>query len=580
MKLLLAKGGRTGYHIVVGKDAPDADKFAARELANFLFEITGAAFTFSFERGSAEKIIAVGQAAAAEAGFALEADLGLETLVHDTNGGDVALYGGQPRGTLYAMYDFLDGLGCRWFTPTVSRIPRLPDLEIFVQKKRFTPVLEYRDHNYHFMREDPVFAARNKINGAMTRLMPEMGGRIKYGPFVHTFEKLMSPKDYFEEHPEYFSMVKGERISEKTQLCLTNPDVHKIVCGEIRKWLTEDPTLTIISVSQNDWSNPCECPECKKVDELTGSNAGTMIMFLNKVAETLEPEYPHVVFDTLAYSYTRKTPKGIKPRHNVCVRLCSIECCYSHPYGQCDGMPDIFAREVTDNVHSDQSFASDLREWAKICDRLYIWDYVTNFANYCMPFPNFHVLADNIKFLTANSVRGIFEQGNSTSGGGADLNELRCYMISRLLWDPHCDIEAEKKMFLEEFYGEAASAVSEYIDLMREAVVADGVHMGIYEPPEFHHLTDAALTRAEEILSAPEEELMRDMTRLVRLKRAQLPLKFVRMRHKVKPEAIDRELIEVFFELAKTAGISRVSEIRTLEYSKNHLLEKGTLYTF
>ena len=38
--------------------------------------------------------------------------------------------------------------------------------------------------------------------------------------------------------------------------------------------------------------------------------------------------------DTLAYRYTRQAPKTIKPADNVIIRLCSIECCFSHPLAE------------------------------------------------------------------------------------------------------------------------------------------------------------------------------------------------------------------------------------------------------
>ena len=84
-------------------------------------------------------------------------------------------------------------------------------------------------------------------------------------------------------------------------------------------------------MSQNDNRNYCTCDKCAASDVREGSPAGTLLRFVNAVADDIAKDYPDVVIDTLAYQYTRPVPKITRPRPNVCVRLCSIECCFSHP---------------------------------------------------------------------------------------------------------------------------------------------------------------------------------------------------------------------------------------------------------
>src|SRR5665647_2754084 len=75
-------------------------------------------------------------------------------------------------------------------------------------------------------------------------------------------------------------------------------------------------------------------------------------------------------------------PRNIKPRHNVVVRLCSIECCFAHDFKSCP---------------ENKSFLDDLKGWSAIAPHMYIWDYVVNFSHYVMPYPNFRVLQSNIQ---------------------------------------------------------------------------------------------------------------------------------------------------------------------------------------
>ena len=73
-------------------------------------------------------------------------------------------------------------------------------------------------------------------------------------------------------------------------------------------------TASIFSVSQNDTFNNCQCEQCKAVDDAEGSPAGSLLKFVNAVAESIEKDHPKIRIDTLAYQYTRKPPKTIRPR--------------------------------------------------------------------------------------------------------------------------------------------------------------------------------------------------------------------------------------------------------------------------
>ncbi len=333
--ILLCDGGKTGYTILVSGTATESEKHAADDLARFLHEISGATFpvrqTDSPPAADA-KVIVVGQGL--HKSFVSDTELtglGHEGYIVRTRGPALAIVGGRPRGTLYGVYSFLeDALGCRWFTPDVSRIPHQARIELKSLDRTVVPVLEYRSTDYPNSR-DADWAVRNKINGTQTNLDATRGGKIVYGPFVHTFNSILNPDEQFDRHPEYFSEVNGARLKERTQLCVTNPEVTRLTIDTVRKWMREQPQATIFSVSQNDWYNFCTCPKCTALAKQEGSPMGPYLKFVNTVAEVVEKEFPDKAVDTLAYQFTRKPPANIKPRPNVIVRLCSIECCFSHP---------------------------------------------------------------------------------------------------------------------------------------------------------------------------------------------------------------------------------------------------------
>jgi hypothetical protein len=452
--LALAKGGQAACVIVRQPGATAAEQSAVAELADTLRELTGAEFKVVEATNAPAEAIIVGPGPAARAAFpGVPFDaLGAEEIVIKTDGSRLLLAGGRPRGTLYAVVHFLQRqCGARWWTPWAATIPRQPELQVSTLDLRYAPPFESRDP-YWYPAFNGRWAARNFSNSQSANLPEELGGCIRYKGFVHTFFPLVPPEEHFAQHPEWFSLLQGKRTHNEAQLCLTNPDLREQVVGRVKQWLRESPEARIVSVSQNDWYGCCECEKCQALDDAEGSHAGSLLEFVNFVAERIEKEFPQVAVDTLAYQYTRQPPKTIKPRPNVIVRLCSIECNFREPL----------------DAPANAKFAEDIRGWAKICNRLYIWDYTTDFAHYLQPHPNWFVVGPNLRFFAANHVRGVFEQG-AYQGFGSEFAELRGWVLAQLLWNPQQDDRALIKEFLDGYYGPSAPVIWRYLELMHGA---------------------------------------------------------------------------------------------------------------
>ena len=510
-------GGRrltAATHAVVIPDRPTPqEKHAARDLAHHLKLVTGETIPVRRDGRAEGRIpILVGKCRSLDklSGRIDWDALGTEGIHIRTVGRKLVLAGGQ-RGVLYACYTFLeDFLGVHWFAPDCTVYPREGSFNFRGLDVRYVPALEYRQP-FTFCGFDADWAVRNKSNGEATRLDTARGGKIVYEGFVHTFFPLVPPKKFFAIHPEYFSELDGQRRHERAQLCLTNPDVEDITVRTAKRWLRKNPETNIISVSQNDWHGNCQCANCQAVDAEEGSPAGTLLRFVNRVAERLEGEFPHVAIDTLAYQYTRKPPKITRPRPNVIVRLCSIECSFSQPLG---------------TGEQNQSFREDIEGWGQICRRLYIWDYVTNFHHYLQPHPNLRVLQPNIQFFVRNGVRGIFEQGGFQSPGG-ELQELRTWLLGKLLWDPDADVEQLMATFLDGYYGLAAPLLHQYIDLMHDSVEGTGTYLGCYCPTDAPFLSPKVLAEAGTLFDRAEEAASDDAVLHRRVRTARMGLLYV-----------------------------------------------------
>ena len=552
---------RPETHAIVTPDEPTAqEEHAARDLRRHLELVTGQAFPLVREAELGERTpLAVGKCRLLK-GLGVRVDfegLGLEG-IHIETAGPALVLAGNRRGVLYAAYTFLeDYLGCRWFTPDCSYWPQKGTIAVPAISRRYVPPLEYRATDYPNSR-DADWAVRNKINGTITRLDEKRGGKISYHHFVHTFNSLVSPDQYFDEHPEYFSMINGQRVKDHTQLCLTNPEVIELGKQRVRRWIEERPEATIISVSQNDWHNYCQCPDCTALAEREGGQAGPLIHFVNAIADDIREDYPHIIIDTLAYQYTRQPPKRVRPVPNVAVRLCSIECCFIHPL-------------ETDPFN--KTFVDDIVGWNEICDRLHIWDYVINYAHSICPFPNLYVLKPNINFFIDHGVTGIYEEANYYSKGG-ELAELRTYIMAKTLWDPSYDTDVVIDEFLKGYYGRAAKPIRQYLDLVHESAQSKPeMHVRIYSPPGVGYLTPEVLTRSVGLFDEAEGAVRDDATLLHRVQVARLPLIYSRValsRGGAYREDGDRlvqegdadvgALLDRFERICKAEGVTRVRE--------------------
>ena len=566
MSIALAKERQALAAIVIPAEATLQEKYASEELRNYLDLMTSAVFEIVSSPYQGLQI-ALGRAAQ----DLMEPDqtLGEDGFCIRTLPNGIAVDGGK-RGVIYGVYELLERLGCRFFTPECEKVPNLVDLEVQDIDTRQVPVLEHRDHNYYFYHTCPRFAVKSRINGHSAAIPEKFGGYQSYLWFVHTFEQLVPTDIYGESHPEYFALFDGKRctLKHRTQLCLSNPEVLKIATETARKALREHPETRIISISQNDISRGCECPACRAIDREEGSPSGTLLRFVNAIAEALEPEFPQVVFDTLAYNHTRPVPKITHPRHNVCVRLCSIECCFSHPFETCDD-----DRGVTLPDGTRSSVINDLRQWGAYHDRLYIWDYTTCFAHYAAPFPNWRTLQPNMQAFVRNHVKGVFEQGNSGSRGGVDLNELRAYVISKLLWDANCDVKKHIEEFTDYYYGAAGPCIREYIDTLCDKAEKDNIHVGFNDQTDTPLYADVVLDQLDEIMDRAEKAVQGDPLRMWRVGKARLSVRWVRLKNDAMlKNQLDPETVNRFFTDWRAYGMGRLDEWVSQETTHRALL--------
>jgi len=462
------------------------------------------------------------------------------------------------------VYTFLeDYVGVRFLTRDHTYVPAIGTWRVVGPLDRFYhPPLRFRWSYYGETNQNPAFAARIRVNTVAGAA--KLGGKTGLNLINHSFHRQLSAQTYGKEHPEYFALVEGERKLDVggggPELCLTNPDVLRIVTDSVMDALKQNPGLENISVSQNDNNKYCRCERCAALDRREGTPMGSLLTFVNAVADEVAKQYPDVMVGTLSYWYSRKPPKTIKPRPNVQIQLCSIECCVLHPIN------DLSCKK---NVQ----FCQDLADWGSICKNISIWNYNTNFSNYLLPCPNLRVIESNIRYFVTNNAMGIFMQaaGNAL---GAELSELRNYVMANLLWDPSKSGRKLADEFLDLHYGRSADPIRRFINLTHDKALASGLHPNCFGKAK-NYAVDASIAQAGLDAFAEAMELAENETVRARVEKASIcayraaiePIWYIKDRSKLDPGLAQRmqPLTQTFLELCAKHGVTRVSEHSAIE---------------
>jgi len=519
---IATRGQPASYIIVLPSKASPSQQHAAEELQTFIERLSSVRLPIVTDDAPLPKhAILLGDTRYTRqflGGNADVASLGDDGFRLKTAPPHLIICGGPVRGTLYGVYEALERFGgCRWFASWHAAIPRLDAFVVPSIDETQRPSFAMREP-FWFDFFDGDLAVRNKCNGNAMRLTAKHGEKIRFGGglFVHTFETLCPPKEFFDKHPEYFSEINGKRVKEHSQLCLTNPNVVRIVTERLLARIRKDPTAKLFSVSQNDWYNFCTCAACKALDDREESHAGTMIAFVNQVAEAVEKEFPNVWIETLAYQYTRKPPKTVRPRANVVPRLCTIECDFAQPL-------DLSAFE------QNKKFVGDIRGWSAITDKLYIWDYTTNFRAYIAPFPNVLSLQHNVKFFRENRVVGLFEEG-AYQGRHGDFAELKAWLLAKWLWNPDQPAEPLLRDFFNGYYGAAAPLVRQYFDELHSFYTNTATRpLRIFEDIKKSEIPDSFLVRTTALWQQAEEAVKDSPAHSYNVRMGAIPTLFARL---------------------------------------------------
>jgi len=543
-QISLVKAGKPVSRILVDTDN-EIDNQAALLLQDFVKQISGAKLSITSLTTPKKGDVVIGKGnrdGLTEDGFRLTTDNGI---LYINSGGD--------KGNIYGVVTLLeDYLGVSYYAGGAYTLTKQPTITLPDLNRAENPAFRYRQSQNYALRTDPYYKSFFRLE--------EPGEVFAGGLWVHTFDKILPSDVYGVSHPEYYSFINGERRPGKaSQWCLTNPEVFEIASQKIDSIFRANPGRNMISVSQNDGNfTNCTCPDCKSLDDHEGGPSGSLVHFMNKLAE----RFPDKEFSTLAYLYTMHPPKHVKPLPNVNIMLCDIDCKREVP--------------LTDNT-SGRDFMKAMKGWAAISNNIFVWDYGINFDNYVAPFPNFPILQKNIQLFKEHHATMHFSQIASSRGG--DFAEMRTYMVSKLMWNPYLNTDSLMRSFMKGYYGDAAPYLYQYEKLLEGGLLASGIDLWIYDSPVSHKegmLNVNCRKRYNELFDQAEDAVRDNKDFLDRVRMARLPLQYSEL--EIARAEGGHDLDEVKHNLALFSERTTAYKVPTLNERNNPPSEYCKLY--
>jgi hypothetical protein len=480
--------------IVVAADCLPSERYAAEELSTYLEKVADVAVPViedTATRAREANTIAVGRSALTDSIDVVA--LGIEQYVIDVQadrifivGGRRAASPGKPQrdaGTLYGVYEFLESLGVRWYRPeawgehvptreriilkVAKTVSRNPD---FMMRSTLSGGMSYsREETREDTERARIWAVRNRTNAGFTRPADavQFGGLEEHSMGRHNWPFLIPAKDYFEEHPEYFALVDGERVPY--DLCPGNPEVQRIIGDKIIAQAKENPNRSSYSVEPSDArGGSCECSLCKALDgaknpHIGGTWSNRVSAFGDIIAERVEKEAPWLKIQWLAYSNHTGAPTNLeKLTPNTLIMLCPIN-------GWDDWRSPLFD---TSNRHNTM-FVRMAKDWSALEPAGLMTFLYYNGYGWPGPLPVSRILADRLQGYRTLGIVGNYLP-SAVSWGPAGL---AYYMYTKLSWNPDLDVDAELNLYYKNYYGPAAGPMKAYHERLMKALAEHPHHV-------------------------------------------------------------------------------------------------------
>ena len=484
-EVVLIQNGKPMASIVVGETPSDQSLEAAKELQHFLKLITGVELSLVNNPSQARGIkVLVGQSAATAAAkrIGLSIPSGLtyqyneEGYVVYADNNTVILAGNETapyEGTFYAVYDFLDGLGCRWFFPGKfgQVVPKLDTIAIKSDKRLVKPEFRIREVWAAGFAHSPteqeavdydIWNRRNRMVRPDFYSNPAVKPYAKYlhNPCDDTTYRLLPKEKYWTSHPEYYALNADGSRNERF-ICASNPGAIQAAIDTIIEFFNKNPASYSFGFSPPDYPVLCHCQSCKKAmnkgfnKEGYGEISDYYFDFVFKVADAVVKVYPDRWIISMAYYNRCRPPVTVTGKHrNVVIQLANIQQCSLHSY-------------VDDNCWSCKQFGAMARQWAELTAGVIYYRYDPHdWTQMYRPVWRGPGIAKDLRLL-----KQLGGWGYANEGQLAFLSTgLNYYIRAKLAWDLNQDVRDMEQDFFDRFFGPSAVSMSRYYIAIEDAL--------------------------------------------------------------------------------------------------------------
>lgn len=489
---------------IVLADAPSAQaQRAAEVLQTFLERMSGAKLPIVAESNTPEGArILVGQSKALDmldvtvpTGFTTA--MNEEGYVIKTLGETLVLAGNEERmyqGTLYAVYDALETVGCRWYFPGPlgELVPQM-DTIIFPDTDRVErPSFRFRNIWYSgwmpASAEDQQWfgewCERNRVNSLAGLSLPGDG----------TVTRLVPPEKYFDTHPQVFALGKdGQR--EREMVCPTEPEAARIAAETIKETFRANPDQFTFGFGPPDGHPRCYCARCEAaIQGFSGKGFGDpslsdlWFIFANRVAQEVYREFPERWILTNGYANRVRPPEGVGPLSpNLGIQSAMLSTCTLHRIDD----PRCWQRQL---------YAQILTRWTNDLRCVFVYDYDPGKALDGTPFSSLRLLEHDIRWLRDRGVWGFWTEGQNVWM----VTQLNYYVRSRLMWNVNEDVDDIVRDFCTRFYGPAAGPVEKYLWTIQDALDNTPVHTWWSRPIPWMHVLAPVEGKLDDLVEKAE----------------------------------------------------------------------------
>jgi len=521
-QLVIVQDGQARAKIAVSAQPNEKVKTAAAELQAYVEKMSGAKLPMISDGEQPNgALILVGRSRLTEA-MHVGVPSGLtparreEGFVIVCRDGRLVLAGndeGPYHGTEYAVYEFLNRLGVRWFMPGESGeiVPQqatvsFPEMAV-TEKPDFVMRNWWLHAKPELAEQEQRWKIRNKMN-------PEVMFAI---PGDSSARNILPQSVYFADHPEYFALnPDGTRNPYMPNL--TNPQTVEIAAGIIKDYFRKHPEANCYGFAPDDGLPRDYSPDTVKLNQgfvdLLGrpgvsgevSTSEEWFHFVNQVAAEVRKEFPEVYLATNGYANRNLPPQGLKLDDHLVVMFAAIWSCTLHAY---------------DDEHCWQKARQGqmLKRWCELCQNVWVYGY-----NYQMlvsgltPLPETRKLRRDLRLMKEWGVIGFHDE---TRNVWAECGLASRYLRARLEWDVEADGEAILADFYAKWYGQAAEPMRAFYEAIEDAIEKTPLHghedriMPYVYTPELVRELRTQLVQAEEAADSEASRLHVRADRLI-----------------------------------------------------------------